>query len=97
MNINPFISLDEQLERIGWHKFYENEHGFRYTRKIGVDVIFIANFNKYGIRFYDDPYTFHAIDVSEITLKLFAAKIKEWRRYYGRTTEGGLHYSKERS
>lgn len=93
--VNPFISIDEQLSRFGWNKYYENENGFRFVRRMGVDVKFIADFNKYGIKFYDEPYVFRSIDVTEVTLELFAAKIKEWRKQNERNTKGGRHYRKK--
>ena len=95
--INPFVSIDEQLHRHGWNKYYENGNGFRFVKMMGVDVRFLADFNKYGIKFYDDPYLFRSIDVNEVTLKLFAAKIKEWRRQNERNSKAGRHYRKKRS
>ena len=85
--INPFISIDEQLKKYGWNKYFENENGFRYVLRIGIEVFFYADFDKYGIKFYDEVPEIRAIEVSETTLELFAAKIKEWRRQYERNTE----------
>lgn len=93
--VNPFISIDEQLKKYGWNKYYENENGFRYVMRIGIEVFFYADFNKYGIKFYDEVPEIRAIEVSEIALELFAAKIKEWRRQHGRNTESGRHSSKK--
>ena len=90
--VNPFISIDEQLKRIGWNKYYECDLGFKYVRKIGVDVYHIAHFDRYHIDFSDEG---RPIGVSEITLELFPAKKKEWRRQYGRNTESGRHTDKE--
>ena len=93
--VNPFISIDEQLKKYGWNKYYENENGFRYVMRIGIEVFFYADFDKYGIKFYDEVPEIRAIEVSEVTLELFAAKIKEWRRQYGRNTESGRHTGKK--
>ena len=98
--VNPFVSIDEQLSRYGWNKYYENENGFRYARKIGTSVFYLADFDKSGIKFYDDMIIGHdydAIRVNGKTLELFAAKIKEWRARYGRNTKDRRHSSKERS
>ena len=97
MIINPFISIDEQLKKYGWNKYFENEHGFRYVKKLGVDIYYYAEFNGYGIRFYDEVPELYSVDVTEITLTLFTAKIKEWRRQYECTNKGGRHFSKEQS
>lgn len=96
--VNPFISIDEQLKRIGWNKYYECEKGFGYVKHIGDDVFYRADFDRYGIQFYD-PYLYDhdAISVTEVVLELFAAKIKEWRRQYGRNTESGRYSGKKRS
>ena len=95
--IKPFIPIDEQLKRFGWNKFYENEHGFRYIKKLGVDIFYYADFNGHGIRFHDEVPELYSIEVSEATLNLFAAKIKEWRRQNECSNKGGRHYSKEQS
>lgn len=91
--VNPFISVDEQLHRIGWNKFYENDVGFRFVKKMGNDIYFVAEFDKKGIRFLDDLYEFGAIRVNEPELELFKVKIKEWRKQYGRNTESRSHTS----
>ena len=94
--INPFVSIDEQLSRIGWIKFYECQKGFGYVKHIGDDIFYRADFDRYGIQFYDPClYDHDAISVTEVALELFAAKIKEWRRQYGRNTEGGRHFSEK--
>ena len=85
--INPFISINQQLEDVGWKKYFDNDKGFKYVLKIGVDVYQLAEFRGNGIRFYDDTIIGHdydSIEVDEKTLELFAAKIKEWRKQYGR-------------
>lgn len=78
-----FKSIDRRLSDIGWKKFYENKNGFRYVKKVGIDVFFYADQTKSRIVFYDDIDYMNAISVNEIELKLFQAKIKEWRRQYG--------------
>ena len=96
--INPFISIDEQLNRHGWVKYFENKNGFRFVKKIGVDVYFYASFNKLsGISFYDEVPEFRSIETDEKTLELFAAKIKEWRRQYERNTESKRASCKKQS
>lgn len=92
--VNPFISVDEQLKRIGWNKYYDCDLGFKYVKKVGVDVYFIAHFDKYHIDFSDEG---RPIGVGEKDLELFAVKIKEWRRRNGRNSETGRHYSKKQS
>lgn len=85
MWVNPFVSVDQQLFDIGWNRYYENENGFRYAKKIGVDVWHLADYNKTGIRFYDDMIIGHdydSITVDEKELLLFAKKIKEWKGQY---------------
>lgn len=83
--VNPFISVDQHLENLGWKRYYENEGGFKYVKKIGVDIYYLAEFKGEGIRFYDDMvlgHSYYSIIVNERELEVFAAKIKEWRKYY---------------
>ena len=96
--VNPFISVDEQLSRIGWNVYYDGDKGFHFVKKIGIEVWHSALFWKsdYGMRFFD-PILEKAIEVNEKELELFAAKIKEWRRRNGRNSEVGRHYSKKQS
>lgn len=95
--INPFISVDEQLKQIGWNKYYETDEGFTFVKKWGVEVFEKAMFDGKHIRFLwpmsclpDAP-----APVDEKDMELFAAKIKEWRRQYGRNTKGGRHFSEK--
>lgn len=88
-----FKSIDRRLSDIGWKRFYENKNGFRYVKKVGIDVFFYADQIKEGIFFYDDNVYMRTIPVDETELKLFRIKIKEWRRQYGynpqnRTNDG---------
>lgn len=87
--INPFIAIDEQLHNNSWNKFVEGVCGFIYVKRVGVDVFQIANYDKSGIRFYDDATFSHsnAISVNEKELELFSKKIKEWRKQYGRPSK----------
>ena len=94
--INPFISIDEQLHRQGWNMYYCNKTGFRYVKKVGVDVFFFADFNTEGVKFFNDPIEENnPIFVEEEVINLFAAKMKEWRRQYERNTQTGRHYCKK--
>lgn len=98
MNINPFISIDEQLKRIGWNKYYESSYGFHFVKRIGIEVWHSALFWKDdgGIKFFD-PILEKAIIVNEKELALFTAKMKEWRRQNECTNKGGRHFSEKQS
>lgn len=88
--VNPFISVDQHLENLGWRKYYENRGGFKYVKKLGVDVYYLAEFKGEGVRFYDDMIIGHdydSIEVNEKELEVFAVKIKEWRRQYERSNK----------
>ena len=89
MFINPFISVDQQLEDIGWIRQYEGSKGFIYGKRIGVGFFYVARYAKgwngfYGIKFYDGEilHDYDAIPVNEKELVLFAKKIKEWKGQY---------------
>lgn len=86
--INPFVSVDQQLEDIGYVRQYEGRKGFVYAKNVGGGYIFIAEAIKYekiGVRFYDpNGYDETAIFVSDKELKLFARKLKEWKEQYER-------------
>lgn len=85
--INPFVSVDQQLSDIGWNKYYESKIGFRFVKKVGVDVFFYADLVPSGLIFYDDMDYMRSIAVKEKELELFTAKVKEWRKQYERNTK----------
>lgn len=87
--INPFISIDQQLEDVGWKKLYETQNGFGYARKISSEIAMKAE----GVYVYDtfcfgcyDPSSVYRTTylINEHDMRLFTAKIKEWRKQYGR-------------
>ena len=95
--VNPFISVDEQLRKFYWNKYYECGLGFEFVKKWGVDVYEKAVFDGKHIVFYWPMSVVPNAPgpMNEKELELFAAKIKEWRRQYGRNTESGRHSSKK--
>ena len=99
--VNLFVSIDQQLSDIGWKKKNEDDKGFHFLKKIGVDNWYSASFKeRSGIRFYDPMILgrdYDSICVDEKELELFSAKIKEWRKQHERDTKAGRHYRKERS
>lgn len=84
MFINPFVSVNQQLEDIGWIRQYEGDKGFTFAKKIGVGCFYVAESRKGKIRFYDGLvfYDYDAVAVNEKELMLFAKKIKEWKEQY---------------
>lgn len=88
--VNIFVSIDQQLEDIGYKRQYEGEHGFIYAKNVGGGYIYIAealkkieNYTELKVRFYDpdDIYNSSAW-VSEKELMLFSKKLKEWKEQY---------------
>ena len=72
MIINPFISIDEQLSEQGWNKYCENENGFRFVQKLGIEVFYLADFDKNGIKFFDDMIIGHDYDSVRVNEKTLA-------------------------
>ena len=96
--VNPFISADVQLEKLGYTKLQEGPWGFVFARHLGGGYCLKAECHGGYIQFYDPSLLHHdAVSIDTKELELFAAKIKEWRRQYERNTKGGRHYSKERT
>lgn len=94
--INPFISVDEQLGRIGYMKLQEGPWGFIFAKHLGDGYCIKAECHGGYIQFYDPSLWDHdAASVNDKELELFIAKIKEWRRQYGRNTKGGRHFSEK--
>lgn len=96
--INPFISIDYQLEQAGWNKYSDNRAGFIFTKKIGNDLALVAECRASQggkIRFlYSEERDGSFIE--EKDLYLFAKKLKEWRWKNEHPNKGGRHYSKKR-
>ena len=84
MFINPFISVNQQLEDIGWIRQYEGRRGFTFAKKIGIEVFYVAEYRDGGMSFYDGVGfdDFISVPVNEKELVLFAKKIKEWKGQY---------------
>jgi len=96
--VNPFISVDEQLNRIGYVKLDEGSLGFTFAKHLGGGYAVKAECRGGYICFYDPGILNHdAFSVNDKELELFAAKVKEWRKQYGRNTKIGRHFSKKRS
>ena len=84
MFINPFVSINQQLEDLGWIMEYEGDIGFTFAKKVGIEVFHVAQYRKDGICFYDGVafYEHETVPVNEKELMLFAKKIKEWKEQY---------------
>ena len=96
MIINPFISVDEQLNEAGYVKLDEGPLGFTFAKHLGGGYVVKAECRGGYICFYDPDLLHHdAVSINDKELRLFAAKIKEWRKQHGRNTETGRHYDKE--
>ena len=82
--VNPFVSVDQQLENIGWIKQYEGDKGFTFAKKIGVGCFYVAESRNGKVCFYDGMafYDYDAVAADEKELMLFAKKIKEWKGQY---------------
>ena len=98
MIINPFVSVDQQLSEAKWVKMHENSNGFTFVKPLGSGYFIKADCEHGKIKFFDPLVDRdNAKEIDEIELKLFAAKIKEWRRQYECSNKGGRHYSEKQS
>ena len=82
--MNPFVSVDQQLENIGWIKQYEGDKGFTFAKKIGVECFYVAESRNGRVCFYDGTVfcDYYAVAANEKELLLFSKKLKEWKGQY---------------
>ena len=86
--VNPFVNLDEQLKKRSLFKRWENEKGFRYVKVYGDRSAFVVDASvnyegKLRLKVFDQELL-RCATLSEQEMELFTAKMKEWRRRYGR-------------
>lgn len=99
--INPFISVDQQLEYKGFKKFYDGDIGFIFIKPIGDGYSVKAQAElrsdgKLRIRIFD-PQSNVPVYIEDDILELFAAKMKDWRKTYGRSAKTRKNSNKKRS
>lgn len=91
--INPFVSINQQLEDIGYVRQYEGQYGFIFAKNVGGGYVHLAEAlapieenKELKIRFYDPHVTYNSsVQVSAKELALFSKKLKEWKEQYERT------------
>ena len=81
--INLFVSIHQQLLDIGYNILYEGDKGFIYVKPLGSGYFIKAEYLDNRIKFFDPlKKGDNVVGVDELTLRLFAARIKEWRKKY---------------